>query len=164
MMKSDFYTVSILPYAPIIIKICRAYTNSQEDFEDYYQEVCLQIWRSRNNFREQSEWSTWIYRLSLNVCLTLLKKKKNNYQRFASDALPAEAPEYFHDFKDESIHQLYKAIRQLSEIDRAVILLYLEEKPYQEIAEIIGTNSNSVGVRISRIKEKLKKILDRMED
>ena len=64
-MSSDFYTLSILPYAVIIIKICRAYTNTQEDFEDYYQEVCLQIWKSKDNFREQSEWSTWIYRLSL---------------------------------------------------------------------------------------------------
>ena len=90
-MSSDFYTASILPYAAIIIKMCRAYTNTQEDFEDYYQEVCLQIWRSSDRFRGDSEWSTWIYRLSLNVCLTLLKKKKNNHQRFASDYLPAEA-------------------------------------------------------------------------
>lgn len=61
-MSTDFYTSSILPYAPIIIKICRAYTDTQEDFEDYYQEVCLQIWRSKDNFRKEAEWSTWIYR------------------------------------------------------------------------------------------------------
>jgi len=134
-MSSDFYISSILRYAAIIIK-CRAYTNTQEDFEDYYQEVCLQIWRSRDNFREQSEWSTWIYRLSLNVCLTLLKKKKNNHQQFASDYLPVELTEDNHAFADE----LYDAIRQLSEIDRAVILLYLEEKSYQEIADIIGAH------------------------
>lgn len=73
-MSNDFYTAFILPYAPIIIKICRAYSNSQEDFEDFYQEVCLQIWKSRDNFREESKWSTWIYRLSLNVCLSLIKK------------------------------------------------------------------------------------------
>ena len=158
-MSSDFYTSSILPYAAIIIKICRAYTNTQEDFEDYYQEVCLQIWRSKDNFREQSEWSTWIYRLSLNVCLTLLKKKKNDPQHSASDNLPAEAAEESHVFADESLNQLYDAIRQLSEVDRAVILLYLEEKSYQEIADIIGTNPNNIGVRIKRIKERLKKIL-----
>lgn len=159
-MSSDFYRASILPHAGIIIKICRAYTNSQEDFEDYYQEVCLQIWRSKDNFREQSAWSTWIYRLSLNVCLTLLKKSKNNKQHFASDYLPAEVEVDSGAFADESLNQLYDAIKQLSEIDRAVILLYLEEKSYQEIAEIIGTNSNNIGVRIKRIKERLKKILD----
>ncbi len=158
-MSSDFYTSSILPFAAIIIKICRAYTNTQEDFEDYYQEVCLQIWRSKDNFREQSEWSTWIYRLSLNVCLTLLKKKKNGQQHFASDYLPAEVTEDSHAFADESLNQLYDAIKHLSEVDRGVILLYLEEKSYQEIADIIGTNSNNIGVRVKRIKERLKKIL-----
>ena len=158
-MSSDFYTASILPFAPIIIKICRAYTNTQEDFEDYYQEVCLQIWKSRDNFREQSEWSTWIYRLTLNVCLTLLKKKKNNPQQFASDSLPIDLIEDSHAFADESLNQLYDAIRLLSEVDRAVILLYLEENSYVEIAGIIGTNPNNIGVRIKRIKDRLKKIL-----
>lgn len=151
---------SILPYAGIIIKICRAYTNTQEDFEDYYQEVSLQIWRSKDNFNGQSEWSTWLYRLTLNVCMTLLKKKKNNPQHFASDYLPEEVTEDSKAFADESLAQLYDAIRQLSELDRGVILLYLEEKSYQEIADIIGTSANNIGVRIKRIKERLKKILD----
>ena len=161
-MSSDFYTTSISPYASIIIKICRAYTNTQEDFEDYYQEVCLQIWRSKDKFREESEWSTWIYRLSLNVCMTLLKKKKkkSNGQEFASDYLPIELTEDSQTFSDESLNQLYDAIRQLTEVDRGVILLYLEEKSYQEIADIIGTNPNNIGVRIKRIKERLKKLLN----
>lgn len=158
-MSIDFYTISILPHAGIIIKICRAYTNSQEDFEDYYQEVCLQIWRSKDNFKEESEWSTWVYRLSLNVCLTLLKKKKNDPQHFTSDTLPAEVTEDSRAFADESLNELYDAIKHLSEVDRAVILLYLEEKSYQEIADIIGTNPNNIGVRIKRIKERLKKLL-----
>ncbi|MBU2906509.1 MULTISPECIES: sigma-70 family RNA polymerase sigma factor [Arenibacter] len=159
-MSNDFYTSSILPYAAIIIKICRAYTNTQQDFEDYYQEVCLQIWKSRNNFQARSEWSTWVYRLSLNVCMTLLKKQKNNRQRIASDKLPSDISDEPRIFIDDSLEQLYAAIRQLSEVDRGVILLYLEEKTYQEIADIIGTNPNNIGVRIKRIKVRLKKILD----
>ena len=159
-MSSDFYTASILPYAGIIIKICRAYTNSQEDFEDYYQEVCLQIWRSREKFNKQSEWSTWVYRLSLNVCLTLLKGKKSKHQFFSTESIPEELVEDCKAFKDEALNELYSAIKQLSEIDRAVILLYLDEKSYVEIAEIIGTNPNNIGVRIKRIKQRLKKILD----
>ncbi len=140
--------------------MCRAYTNSQEDFEDYYQEVCLQIWRSKDNFREQSEWSTWVYRISLNVCMTLLKKKKNNKQHFVSDSLASEETEDNHAFSDEPLNLLYAAIKKLSEIDRAIIMLYLEEKSYQEIADIIGTNQNNIGVRVIRIKTRLKKILD----
>lgn len=159
-MSSDFYTTFLLPHAAIIIKICRAYTHTQEDFEDYYQEVCLQIWRSKDNFRGQSEWSTWIYRISLNVCLTLLKKQKRKRQHLALDHLPDEAVEDSRAFANESLNVLYAAIRQLSEVDRAVILLYLEEKTYQEIAEIMGTNANNIGVRINRIKERLKKLLD----
>lgn len=157
-MSSDFYTASILPFAPIIIKICRAYTDTQEDFEDYYQEVCLQIWRSKDSFQEKSQWSTWVYRLSLNVCLTLVKKKRKKQE--AAAHLPQEVTEDSRAFADESLNFLYEAIRQLSEVDRAVILLYLEEKSYQEIADIIGTNSNNIGVRITRIKERLKKLLD----
>ena len=158
-MSSDFYHSFILPYAPIIIKICRAYTNCQEDFEDYYQEVCLQIWRCRDQFRDESKWSTWIYKISLNVCLTLLKKKKR--EPFSpADELPGNVAEDSSAFADESLNLLYAAIRRLSEIDRAIILLYLEEKSYQEIAEIIGTNPNNIGVRVKRIKERLKKMLD----
>lgn len=159
-MSNDFYTTSILPFAGIIIKICRAYTDSQEDFEDYYQEVCLQIWRSRNQFRGDSKWSTWIYRLSLNICLTLIKKKKNNRQHVLSENQFIEQTEENNAFEDESLNQLYDAIKQLSEIDRAVILLYLEEKPNKDIAEIIGTTPNNIAVRVNRIKERLKKILD----
>ena len=160
-MSIDFYEASILPYAGIIIKICKAYTNSQEDFEDYYQEVCLQIWRSKDNFREQCQWSTWVYRVSLNVCLTLLKKEKKKEQTyFTSDVLPDVVTTQNRAFKDEPLNQLYIAIRQLSEVDRAIILLYLEERPYQEIAEILDTNANNIAVRIGRIKERLKKILD----
>jgi len=162
-VSSDFYVTSIAPFAPIIIKICRAYTSTQEDFEDYYQEVCLQIWRSHRTFGERAAWSTWIYRVSLNVCMTLLKTHKRNRRLFASDYVPPELMEDSRAFADESLNRLYDAIRQLSEVDRAVILLYLDEKSHREIGEIIGTNPNNVGVRINRIKERLRRILDEKE-
>ena len=101
-----------------------------------------------------------IYKLSLNVCLTYLKKAKNSQQHFVSDRLPEELIEDSQNFDEQSIDQLYRAIRQLSEIDRGVILLYLEEKTYQEIAEIIGSNANNIGVRVKRIKQRLNKILN----
>ena len=160
-MSEDFYITSILPHAGIIIKICKAYTDSQEDFEDYYQEVCLQIWKSRANFQGQAEWSTWIYRLSLNVCLSLLKQKKRKpKQDFVPEFVHVEDDSPDSAEQEFALEQLYIAIRKLSELDRAVILLYLEEKSYQEIAEIIGSNPNNIGVRINRIKERLKKLLD----
>lgn len=159
-MSNDFYKNSILPHSGIIIKICRAYTDTQEDFEDYYQEVCLQIWRSKDRFREESKWSTWVYRLALNCCLTLIKKKKNNRQNTPSDFEQKEIGAENKTFEDESLNLLYSAIRKLSEIDRAIILLYLEEKPYDIIGDIIGTSRNNIAVRITRIKVKLKELLD----
>lgn len=159
-MSIDFYQQFILPYAGIIIKICRAYTNSREDFEDYYQEVCLQIWQSRDNFKGQANWSTWIYRIALNVCLTLTRRAPKRTDRDLVD-LAEQVEDQNHEQSNEfSVNQLYQAIKKLSEIDRGVILLYLEERSYQEIADIMGTNPNNIGVRIKRIKERLKKHLD----
>jgi RNA polymerase sigma-70 factor (ECF subfamily) len=92
--------------------------------------------------------------------MTLLKKNKNNREHLDSSHLPSALSDEPRAFVDESLKQLYAAIRQLSEVDRAVILLYLEEKSYQELADVIGSNPNNVGVRIKRIKERLKKLLD----
>ena len=156
-MSNDFYTTSIVPYAGIIIKICRAYTDSQEDFEDFYQEACLQIWKSRTAFQEKSKWSTWVYRITLNVCLTL--RKKQDRKPYNNDVIP-ELSEQNTAFENEHLNLLYGAIKQLSEVDRAIILLYLEENPYKEIAVIIGTSANNIAVRINRIKKQLKTLLD----
>jgi RNA polymerase sigma-70 factor (ECF subfamily) len=156
-LSNDFYISSIVPYSGIIIKICRAYTDSQEDFEDFYQEVCLQIWKSRKSFQNKSKWSTWIYRITLNVCLTLSKKNK---QKAYSVEINHEEGEENIAFQDENLNLLYDAIKTLSDVDRAIILLYLEENPYKEIAEIIGTSGNNIAVRINRIKKQLKILLD----
>lgn len=156
-LSNDFYTASILPHSGLIIKICRAYTDSQEDFEDFYQEACLQIWKSRNAFQSKSKWSTWIYRITLNVCLTL--SKKNNRKGYPTNNIQEESEEN-RAFENENLNLLYDAIKQLSEVDRAIILLHLEENPYKEIAAIIGTSANNIAVKINRIKKQLKILLD----
>jgi RNA polymerase sigma-70 factor (ECF subfamily) len=96
--------------------------------------------------------------------MTLLKTHKRNRRIFASDDVPPELLEDSRAFADEALNQLYDAIRQLSEVDRAVILLYLDEKSYSEIGEIIGTNPNNVGVRINRIKDRLRRLLDEKDN
>jgi RNA polymerase sigma-70 factor (ECF subfamily) len=156
-LSNDFYTTSILPYKGIIIKICRAYTDSQEDFEDFYQEACLQIWKSRTAFEERSKWSTWIYRITLNVCLSFAKKNK---RKGSNVEIIHEESEKNTAFENESLNLLYDAIKKLSEVDRAIILLHLEENPHKEIATIIGTSANNIAVRINRIKKQLKILLD----
>ena len=159
-MSSDFYTNLIVPYAKIIFKICRAYSHSEEDFEDLYQEVCLQIWRTKDNFCGDAQWSTWVYRISVNVCLTA--QKQESRRRPKTTSLEDHSKVLIDDrsyFPDESLAQLYVAIRQLPDIEKAIILLYLEEKTYKEIAEVIGIRAGHAGVKIQRIKQRLRKLL-----
>lgn len=159
-MSNDFYIQYILPYSSIIIKICRAYTNSNQDYEDYYQEVCLQIWKSKENFKENSLWSTWIYKVTLNVCLSLNRQKKKNLDFKTLENTPEIDFQNDFEYKDKLLNKLHLAIKKLSEIDRAIILLYLEGNSHNEIASIINTNPNNIGVRINRIKTRLKKIIE----
>jgi RNA polymerase sigma-70 factor (ECF subfamily) len=97
------------------------------------------------------------------VCLTYLKRRKNGDKQIVSDALPDEAIDDSKAFVNDEINELYNAIKHLSETDRAVILLYLEEKTYKEIADIIGSNSNNIGVRIKRIKDRLNKLINQKD-
>jgi len=156
-LSEDFYIKYIVPHKGIIIKLCRAYTDTEFDFEDYFQEVCLQIWKSKDNFKEQSKWSTWVYRITLNVCMTMLKKQKKHTttNEIVQNDLSTESEA----FNNEELQLLYKAIRQLPEVDKAIIVLYLEDKSYKEIADVSGMKVSAVGARINRIKTKLKTII-----
>ncbi|MCB0633903.1 MAG: sigma-70 family RNA polymerase sigma factor [Saprospiraceae bacterium] len=159
-MSREFYQEYIENNRAIITRICRAYADTEADFQDHFQEVCLQLWRSRDNFRQQAQLSTWIYRVSLNVCLSLVRKKEKQLlpQEHADRAAVFSLPEA-NPIEAQQLETLYRAIRQLKQADRAVILLYLEEKTYEEMAQILGISISNVGVRINRIKERLKKYI-----
>ena len=145
----------------VIRRICKVYTDNADDYQDYFQEVVLQLWKAFPSFRGESQASTWVYRVALNVCLSLLKTKK---KRVAAVSLEPEhwgniPHEAYDSTEEEQLQQLYQAIRQLSEIDRALILLYLEGKKYEEIAQILGISLSNVGVKINRIKKQLNHII-----
>ncbi|MEQ8711911.1 MAG: sigma-70 family RNA polymerase sigma factor [Cyclobacteriaceae bacterium] len=159
MSSEEFFKTFIKDQTGIITKICRAYTDNEDDFQDYFQEVALQLWRSYENFNHQSKVSTWVYRVALNVCLTHFKKQKRKVTTVALDQIHFE-PVGFDDTKKEQVDLLYRSIRQLKEIDRAIILLYLEEKSYKEMAEILGMSVTNIGAKINRIKSQLKAIID----
>lgn len=138
--------------------ISRAYARDEEALKDLVQEVTLQLWRSHKSFQGNSKLSTWVYRVTLNVCLSHSKKMKR-----APETVPLEwgnsetDPE---DPKQEQISRLYRGIKQLNEADRAIVLLYLEDKSYKEMSEILGISVTNVGVKVNRLKEKLKKIIN----
>ncbi|MEL6630618.1 MAG: RNA polymerase sigma factor [Bacteroidota bacterium] len=144
----------------VLHKVCRIYTRSETDFSDLKQEMLLQLWRAYPSFRQEAKISTWIYRIALNTAITSLRKAERQKVRpedpHALPELPTES------FRPEQLDRhafLYNAINQLSDIEKAIIILHLEEQPYEEIAQIMGITRNHVGVKISRIKQKLKILL-----
>ena len=157
-MAQNFETV-IQEYHPIIYKICRVYS-SEHDFDDLYQEILISIWSGLKRFKEQSKLSTWLYRVALNTALTYQRRAKKQPHTQDLGYLKEKMQQI--ETPNEQINQLYEAIRQLNTQDRALIFLYLEEKKYDEMAEITGMSASNVGVKINRIKKKLFSILNQM--
>jgi len=155
--KSRDFNVFIQEYASVIYKVCHSYTNNREDFEDYYQEICYQLWRSIDSFKGNSKLSTWVYRVALNVCFLQLKRKKRLIETSELEFL--DVPENNTQNTEENIRLLYSCIRELLPAERALIILFLEDKSYKEMAEILGITVTNIGARINRTKNKLKKIM-----
>ncbi len=125
-----------------------------------FQEVVLQLWNSFDSFKEDAKFSTWLYRVVLSTAITLFKRGKR-LETTATDTLPTIAYEETTDADTrEQIAILYKAIKQLTEVERAIVLLYLDEKNYKEIAETLGISSINARVKMNRAKAKLKKIME----
>jgi RNA polymerase sigma-70 factor (ECF subfamily) len=144
----------------IIHKICNIYCNNLDEKKDMMQEITLQLWKAFPNFQHTSKFSTWMYRISLNTAITNIRKSKRHPLMEALFESEIEIPEKEDMVEmDDDINQLYKAISKLREVDRAIILLYLEEKSYNEIGEILGLTEKNVSVKLVRIKTKLEKLL-----
>lgn len=136
----------------IIFKVCSFYISPQASIEDLYQETIINLWRSYPKFRHESKVSTWIYRIALNTCITNVRKEKRRPPTVPIQYVTDEAdPDV-----DDKMAELYALINTLGNMDKVVVLLYLEERPYQEISEITGLSVSNVGVRLNRIKNKLK--------
>lgn len=148
---------TIKEHQNIIHKISRMYRNTKEDQQDLFQEIVFQLWRAFPGFRQESKVSTWIYRIALNTAIAVYRKSKVSIS--LSDDLPEHADLETDISEQEEL--MYKALRQLNDSEKALISLYLEDYSYHEIADITGISENYVGVRLNRIKEKLKSILNK---
>jgi RNA polymerase sigma factor (sigma-70 family) len=148
-----------------IFKIASVYSNTPEDRLDLIQEIAYQTWKSFDTYRAESSRSTWLYRIAINTALQFLKKRK----RVVTNILPTTTAfslphsEQDHALAEKTSH-LMQAIQQLKQLDKAIILLHLEEKSHKEIAEIVSLSTSNVGTRIQRIKERLKKMLKNTQD
>lgn len=139
----------------IIHKICRLYRDSKEDREDLFQEIVFQLWKSVHTFRGDAKFSSWMYRVALSTAIAGYRKKKPDIRYLPS--LPDEPDEQPH--AEDQREQLFQALKQLNDADKALITLYLEDLSYQEIAEIVGITESNVGVRLNRIKNKIQQLL-----
>ena len=144
----------------LIYKVCNLYGQESTDREDLFQEIVVQLWKAYPRFRGESKFSTWLYRIALNTAISGLRKRKNHIASFEPENLPTEIQdETYSKEKELQLDQLYSAIRQLSEIERALVMLYLEDRSYDEMEEILGINQNNLRVKMNRIKEKLRKLI-----
>ena len=158
-MKKEFVEL-IRKHEGILQKICNVYFYRNPYKEDYYQEILIRLWKAYPSFKQQSAFSTWLYRVALNTAIDIIRKQairpahielsKNEYSVFDSNQT----------IESTQRDKLYQAINYLSEIDKAIILLYLEEYEYKEISAIVGISENYTGVKINRIKNELHKKLN----
>lgn len=137
------------------------YCDDQTHRQDLFQEIVLQLWKSYPTFREESKFSSWMYRVALNVAIQDFRKEKKRKYLFLENLEfkePASLPQSDH--KDERISALYNAISKLDKIEKAIVMLHLDEIPNNEIAEIVGISQNYVRVKMTRIRTKLAEIIE----
>jgi len=156
--EKDIFVQLMDDHKGIIIKICRTYCHNANDREDLAQEILYQLWRSMDSFDNEQRFTTWMYRVALNVAISFYRKNKIKDDLIAMQHDPvdiADEPDSKEELESD-IGQLQQFINELKELDRALMFLYLESKSYREIAEILGITETNVATRISRIKDKLK--------
>ena len=143
----------------IIYKVANAYCRDEEDRKDLIQEIIFQLWRSFAKYDQQYRASTWTYRIALNVSISFYRKEKRRTSPampLTKDILRVTDP-YEDAALEENVTRLHQFINQLPALHRALMILYLDEKSYAEIASILGITETNVATKISRIKQKLKR-------
>jgi len=140
----------------ILYKMTRLYANDKEDQKDLYQDIVYQLWKSFNTFKGDAKLSTWIYRVSLNTALLYLKNKKRKGNKASLDGIVL-INENYDPILEKRLKILYAHIRELCEVDKGIVFLFLEGKKYEEISEITGLSTSNIGTRMARIKVKLNK-------
>ncbi len=152
------FTKLIQENKKIIFKICNSYCSNKNDRDDLAQEIVFNLWKSFEGFTWDSKFSTWMYRIALNVAISFYRKEMRSikFSSFSEDLIVFEEATDANIDVENNLSLLQKFIHELNEIDKSIMLLYLENKGYKEIAEITGITESNVATKINRIKTKLK--------
>ena len=153
--KEQEFEQLVRTYKATIYAVCYLFSKDQDEVADLFQECLINLWKSRPGYEGRSDVKTWVYRVSLNVCVSLDRKRK----RLSTVPLTMDINPYEEDNQNSrQMELLRKRINQLPPIDRAIVLLWLENMSYEEIGDIVGITAKNVSVRLVRIKEQLKKM------
>ena len=143
----------------LLHKVCRMYAYTNADRQDLFQETVIQLWKAFPAFKGDSKLSTWMYRIAINTAITRLRKQKNFITSYEPNGFPEQASDDSTGvMEEEKLQQLYKAIEQLNAIEKAIIMLYMEDRSYLEMEDILGINEGTLRVKMNRIKEKLRQL------
>lgn len=155
--QQQFFQEIIERHKGILFKVARVYCRNENDRQDLIQEMMIQIWQSVHKYNDQFKISTWLYRISLNIAISFYRKSTTRANRFTvlSEQM-TEIPTEDKAETEQQLNLLEQFISELKEIDKALVILYLEDKSHAEIAEILGMSVSNVGTKIGRIKENLK--------
>ena len=157
MDKKEKFLEAINEHKGLIFKIASVYTNTIEDRDDLAQEIIYQFWKSFDTFDQRSTLTTWFYRVAMNVAISHLNKGKRKIKAVSLDDQMINFHEVDNSETEEKWRMLKKEIDNLNLLEKGIVILYLENKSYEEIGQIIGISTTNVGTKLSRIKEKLKK-------
>ncbi|MBK9636113.1 MAG: RNA polymerase sigma factor [Bacteroidetes bacterium] len=155
--KQHFQNI-IEQHKGILFKVARAYCQNEDDRQDLIQEMMIQVWQSLHRYNIQFKISTWLYRISLNVAISFYRKNTTRANKYTVlNEQTAQMPTQEKTENEQQLNLLEQFISELKEIDKALMILYLEDKNHTEIAEILGMSVSNVGTKIGRIKDQLKK-------
>lgn len=148
----------ITEHEGLLHKVCRIYASTDADRQDLFQEMIIQLWKAFPKFKGESKLSTWLYRVAINTAITGLRRKKDFITSYKPENLPHRSDENPGAAEEEQLQLLYKAIAQLNDVEKALVMLYLEDHSYDEMEDILGISSGTLRVKMNRVKEKLRQL------
>lgn len=157
--KEQEFLNRIESHKGILYKVSKMYMDNHDDQQDLFQEIICQLWKSYDSFRNESQFSTWMYRVAVNTAIVFLKKEKRKVDKYEIASENIKDDEGDSHIKESQIDHFYKAVQKLEKIDKAIIFYQLEGFSHKEIGENLGISEGNARVKLNRAKEKLKEII-----
>jgi len=143
----------------LVYKVCSIYAHTESDKQDLFQEIVIQLWKAFPKYKGEAKFSTWLYRVAINTAITGLRRRNDFVKSYEHESLPVNISDNnFSNEEEERLQQMYKAIDHLNDIEKAIVMLYLEDRSYEQMEEILGISQGNLRVKMNRIKEKLRQL------